>query len=54
MCSDPWDRTEDGSKIDGECPDCGAETVDGKAAYGCCWSPVDCDTCGSAPCDWSC
>ena len=39
---------------DGECPDCGALTVDGEAATGCCYSPCDCETCGAAPCDGSC
>jgi len=53
-CCSPWDLTEDGDKVNGECPDCGEDTVDGDAAYGCTYSPVQCKTCGSAPCDLSC
>jgi hypothetical protein len=55
MCSDPYDFTGgDESMINGECPDCGAPTVDGQAAYGCNWSPCDCKTCDSHACDLSC
>ena len=42
------------SEIDGECPDCGEETVDGDAYYVCGYSEVICDTCGSAPCNDAC
>ena len=42
------------TEINGVCPDCGTETVNGKAAYGCNWSPCVCETCGSCPCDGSC
>lgn len=38
----------------GECEDCGAETVNGTAYEICGYSPVLCETCGSAPCDLSC
>ena len=54
MCSDGWDLVYDGEVINGKCPDCGMETVDGAAAEGCNYSPVDCETCGFAPCDDSC
>lgn len=39
----------------GECPACGADIdKDGDATEICCYSPVDCDVCGSASCDGSC
>jgi len=44
----------EGEEIDGECPDCGEPTNDGDAVYGCSYSPVECETCGSTPCDLSC
>lgn len=50
MCSDGWNL----GNPDGECLECGIETVDGGAAYSCNWSPLDCETCGSRPCDGSC
>lgn len=50
MCADGWDY----GTPDGECPACGEPTVDGEAAVGCFYSPVDCELCGSAPCDQSC
>lgn len=53
MCCDGW-SPEPGEEIDGECPDCGEDTVDGFAAYGCNYSPKECETCGSSPCDQSC
>jgi hypothetical protein len=46
-----WDDDE---KPNGKCPDCGAETVNGEAYEQCSYSPCLCDTCHSAPCDWSC
>ena len=52
MCCDGWSYYKE--EINGECPDCGAETVDGHAADGCNYSPVTCETCKSAPCDQSC
>lgn len=52
MCSEGWyEKDED---VDGECPDCGTPTVEGRAQFGCAWSPVDCKTCGWSPCDGSC
>ena len=51
-CSDGWGSYR--SQINGTCPDCGIETVDGVAACGCNYSPVECKTCGSAPCNLSC
>jgi ribosomal protein S27E len=53
MCCDGW-GLEPGEEVNGECPDCGEETVDGGAAYGCNYSPILCETCGAAPCDLSC
>jgi hypothetical protein len=50
MCCDSWNN----GTPNGECPDCGAPTVDGEAATGCHYSPVSCETCGDAPCDDSC
>jgi hypothetical protein len=50
MCYEPYDL----GKPDGECPDCGAPTVDGESASGCCYSPSVCKTCGDSPCDDSC
>jgi hypothetical protein len=46
-----WDADE---KPNGECPDCGAETVDGEAFEQCHYSSEICKTCHSAPCDLSC
>lgn len=41
-------------EINGVCPECGEDTVDGDA-YECCdYSPVECEVCGFAPCDESC
>jgi hypothetical protein len=51
-CADGWDSSI--SEVDGECPDCGMPTVDGRAAHGCNWSPISCDTCGYQQCDESC
>jgi hypothetical protein len=50
MCCDEWNTGEP----NGECSDCGEPTVDGHAAKGCNYSPVICESCGSAPCDQSC
>lgn len=52
MCCDRSDYDED--EIDGECPDCGNETVEGDAYERCGYSPIKCNTCGYAPCDQSC
>jgi hypothetical protein len=51
-CCDGWSSSKE--EINGECPDCGMETVDGQAASGCHYSPCDCKTCGAQPCDQSC
>ena len=51
-CSDGWTSFED--EVNGECPDCGTPTVNGGAAYGCCWSQISCETCGHTECDGSC
>jgi hypothetical protein len=51
MCADGWNYI---NEVNGECPECGMPTVDGDAAYGCFYSPIDCETCGSALCDDSC
>ena len=52
MCCDGWKYDDD--QINGECPDCGIPTVNGHAFEGCNWSPVECETCGSRPCDQYC
>lgn len=50
MCCDGWETT-----AVGECPDCGGDVdEDGAASDGCNYSPCDCETCGSRPCDGSC
>lgn len=61
MCCDGWQIIIDDDEYLGECPDCGAEAVitkDGsyppRAYTGCNYSPVVCETCGDAPCDYSC
>ena len=41
-------------EINGECPDCGADTVDGDSYDQCAYSPIACKTCNDAPCDQSC
>lgn len=52
MCCEPiYFPKED---INGECPECGTPTVDGQAAVGCYYSPVECKLCGWKPCDGSC
>jgi hypothetical protein len=51
-CSDGWSSRED--EVNGECPECGMQTVDGEAASGCNYSPIACGTCGHKPCDGSC
>lgn len=51
MCCDGWNYSDE---INGECPDCGCPTSEGVAATGCNYSPIDCETCKTAPCDGSC
>ncbi len=41
-------------EINGECPDCGEDTVDGEAYESCFYSPCECETCNYRPCDQSC
>lgn len=53
MCSDGW-YPDEGEEVNGICPDCGGETIDGYAPYGYNYSPIECETCGDAPCDGSC
>lgn len=54
MCCDGWNHTKQAKEIK-ECPDCGGEVdQDGDALVGCFWSPYECRTCGSRPCDGSC
>jgi hypothetical protein len=52
MCSDGWSSTEE--EINGRCPACGEDTVDGYASEGCNYSSIECVVCGDAPCDQSC
>jgi len=51
-CGNEYRRCD--SAINGECPDCGAPTVDGEAQDICRFSPLVCETCGYRPCDESC
>lgn len=52
MCSEGWYHSD--SEVNGECPDCGQPTVNGESQYGCYYSEVECETCGSRPCNGSC
>lgn len=62
MCSDGWDYEDPESvggvgsptPANGECPECGESTLDGEAVRGCFHSPIQCEVCGSRPCDGSC
>lgn len=52
-CCSPFEFSRE--DVVGECPVCGALVdEDGNAVEGCSYSPVDCDICGSRPCDGSC
>ena len=51
MCCEPQGAE---GEPDGECPKCGSPTVDGVSKEICGYSPVLCEHCGDAPCDWSC
>lgn len=53
MCCAPIEWGDDETP-NGECPECGAETVDGVAYEQCSYSQTVCEKCGSAPCDLSC
>jgi hypothetical protein len=52
MCADGWSSEDE--EVNGVCPDCGAETVDGFAREGCNYGRDPCPACGDAPCDQSC
>ena len=52
MCCEPSGYTED--QIDGECPVCGAPTVNDDAFEQCAYSHYTCESCHCAPCDDSC
>jgi hypothetical protein len=41
-------------EVTDQCSDCGEPLVDGDPAYGCSYSPVECDTCGWRPCSQFC
>ncbi len=51
MCCEPQGAN---GKPNGDCTECGGETVDGESTEICGYSSVDCELCGSAPCDQSC
>lgn len=51
MCSD--NRGACGV-VDGECPSCGAPTVEGVSIEICNYSTVECEECENAPCDGAC
>lgn len=53
MCAEPGNNY-DFNDINGECRECGADTVDGDAFDRCMYSDEECAACGSAPCDGSC
>lgn len=40
--------------VDGICPECGRATCGGYVICKCDYSPIECETCGAAPCDQSC
>lgn len=54
MCCDPI-IVED-KEVTGTCPECDNDiNKEGQTVYdGCSYSPVQCETCGDQPCDWSC
>lgn len=52
-CCYPY-RPDNINEIDGMCSSCGMPTIEGKAAYGCHYSPIECENCGSSPCNGSC
>ena len=41
-------------EVNGICPNCGTETIDGDAYEQCGYSEVACETCGWAPCNGAC
>ena len=50
-CASNEVRLED---ADGVCPDCDNPTSEGEPVESCGYSPIECKTCGWAPCDYSC
>ena len=53
-CCDLWDYSSDVEE-ERYCDECGSLiNKDGCAVFGCNYSPVICEKCGSAPCDQSC
>lgn len=54
MCCSPRFEYYETTDINGVCPTCGEETVDGIAFNSCNYSPVECETCEWSPCDGSC
>ena len=56
-CMSGWDETEGGTVpvTIYECPDCGGDVnYDGDAIEGCDYAEIECETCGSAPCEEDC
>lgn len=53
MCCEPRNNLSYDDQ-NGECPDCGSPTVNGDAIDACVYSAIECETCGSSPCDGSC
>ena len=44
----------DDKDVNGTCPKCGVDTIDGDAVEIWSYSSLDCKYCGSRPCDGSC
>lgn len=40
--------------VDGKCPKCGCNTIEGVAEDSCGYSPLVCEECDSRPCNGSC
>lgn len=58
-CCEPIDYTQEYSleylyEHCEKCPECGTLTLDGDSLFGCAYSPKQCATCHSCPCDGSC
>lgn len=53
-CCDPWEAED--KEVTGQCKQCGNDVnKDGETVHDrCSYSPIECDTCGDQPCDWSC
>jgi len=51
MCCD---NSGENGEPNGECPQCGQDTVDGSTTDHCNYSSEECTLCGWAPCDLSC